>query len=480
MAALQRLRVPSQNGEVLAVPGFKAIPSLIEQNRRQLNRSDVKICSLPLNEFRAIARSEVLALSESPQEPSGPLIVTGHQPELSHPGVWVKNFVLNGLARKVGGIPLNLIVDNDTLKTAALHFPAFQSGDPFSVHQESLAFDAAQGELPYEDRQVFDEQIFHSFPERAKKHWQNWGYQPLLPRVWKNDRTIGDAFVSARRGCERAWGCRNLELSVSRLSQTRSFGQFAKHIFDDLSRFREVYNAAIMSYRRANHLKSHSHPAPELAKDEAPFWEQTSVNGGRKRATTSSDIHALRPRALTLTLFARLCVADFFIHGIGGGKYDAVTDQIIRDYFGIEPPAYQVVSATLQLPLPNFPTTAESVRQAERNLRDLKWNPQYYIDPKMAGRSIAVQLLAEKEKLIRSEPSLRDHQGRREWFRSFQRVTEQLRSFVSQQIPQVEELVRRRRAELEANRILQRRDYAWVLYPEQVLRPFLQQFLNLD
>jgi len=61
------------------------------------------------------------------------------------------------------------------------------------------------------------------------------------------------------------------------------------------------------------------------------------------------------PRALTLTLFARLILGDFFIHGIGGGKYDEVTDQIIRDYFGIDPPAFQVVSGTLHLPFPKFP-----------------------------------------------------------------------------------------------------------------------------
>ena len=88
--------------------------------------------------------------------------------------------------------------------------------------------------------------------------------------------------------------------------------------------------------------------------------------------------------------------------------------------------------------------------------------------------------MAEKERLIGSEPSLGDHPARRKWFRSLQQVTERLRAFVSQQIPLVEELVRRGRAELAANRILQRRDYAWVLYPEQVLRPFLQKFLNLN
>ena len=60
----------------------------------------------------------------------------------------------------------------------------------------------------------------------------------------------------------------------------------------------------------------------------------------RERASADSDVNNLRPRALTLTLFARLCLGDFFIHGIGGGKYDEVTDAIIRDYFGVEPPAY--------------------------------------------------------------------------------------------------------------------------------------------
>jgi hypothetical protein len=483
MAAQQRFRVPNRNGEVLAVPGFEAIPKLIEENRRRLNRTDAVIGGLSLGEFRASARSEVLALSETtvanlPDFSAAPLILTGHQPELSHPGVWVKNFVLNGLSRKVGGIPLNLIVDNDTLKTTSLHFPVFHTGDASSVHQESLAFDVNKGDMPYEDRQVIDEDLFRCFPERSKEFWQNWGYEPLLPRVWRNDRKIGDAFVAARLNCERAWGCQNCEVLVSRLSQTASFRRFIEHILEDLPRFQRAYNEAIQNYRRVNRIKSRSHPAPELTSGEAPFWERTGMNGQRRRANTSSNIHSLRPRALTLTLFARLCVADFFIHGIGGGKYDEVTDRIIRDYFGVEPPAYQVLSATLQLPLPCFPTKAEGLQKAERLLRDLHWNPQRYIDSRQA--SIEVQLSAEKEQLIRNEPPLKDHPARVEWFRSLKQVNERLRPFAKEKIPEVEECVRQNQAELEANRVLQRRDYAWVLYPETTLRPFLQQFLNIE
>ena len=47
------------------------------------------------------------------------------------------------------------------------------------------------------------------------------------------------------------------------------------------------------------------------------------------------------PACLTLTLFTRLGFADGFIHGIGGGKYDEVTDDIVRRFFRLDPPGTQ-------------------------------------------------------------------------------------------------------------------------------------------
>jgi len=56
------------------------------------------------------------------------------------------------------------------------------------------------------------------------------------------------------------------------------------------------------------------------------------------------------PRALTLTAFFRLLLADQFVHGIGGGRYDQVTDRLIASHFGVEPPAFSVTTATLYFP----------------------------------------------------------------------------------------------------------------------------------
>jgi hypothetical protein len=393
--------------------------------------------------------------------------------------VWVKNFALNGLARQLDAIPLNLIVDNDTIKSCSLRVPTFQEGDPASVHPEAVPFDVDRGESPYEDREILDQALFRSFPERVASLRRSWGYEPLLANVWRDAETLAGAFIAARQNSEKAWGCENYELRVSQLAQTEAFACFARHIFSDLPRFREIYNVAIQSYRHRNRLRSRNHPAPELQTDEAPFWVRTGNSHPRERATASSSVQSLRPRALTLTLFVRVCLGDFFIHGIGGGKYDEVTDQIIQSYFGLAVPAYQVLSATLYLPLPTFPASGNDVRAASRLRRELDWNPQRHLTHTQLREPALAQLVSEKERLVREEPSPTDADGRRNWFRALHQITVRMRPYVANMISPADEEVIRLQTEVMANTVLRRRDYAWPLYPEATLRPFLQQFLNL-
>jgi hypothetical protein len=477
---MSRLRAPGNTGEVLAIPGFDALPALVEENRSKLDRDDVRICEFSLRELRSLARREVLTSASDAADYDKPLLVSGHQPELSHPGVWVKNFALNCLARKLDGIPLILVVDNDTLKSTSLHFPVL-SDCGLKVHLESIPFDIFAGEVPYEDREILDSKVFAEFFPRACAIWRNWGYRPLLADAWQyvdpsGHLPIGDQFARLRRRYEVEWGCRNREMSVALLSETVAFRQFATHILVDLPRFREVYNAAICAYRKANSVRSVNHPAPELAEGEAPFWVHTA-HGRRERATPDSDVRKLRPRALTLTLFARVCLGDFFIHGIGGGKYDEVTDSIIRDYFGLEPPAYQVLSATLHLPLPGFPSTNDDLKRAEHLVRDLKWNPQRHLSAEQQRDPANEFLIQAKCGLVEREPPLTYNKARRRWYRELSEVTAQLRACVADQIQVAELEVSHTRAEVVANEVLRRRDYAWVLYPEETLKPFLRGFL---
>src|SRR5947209_8757356 len=122
MADQRRLHAPEGDGEILAVPPLREAAALIERNAELLQHSPIAILGRPVAELRRAAFPEITAVADAyaaslglPQGDKGSrpgFIVTGHQPELFHPGVWVKNFAAYGLARRTGLTPLNLVVDS--------------------------------------------------------------------------------------------------------------------------------------------------------------------------------------------------------------------------------------------------------------------------------------------------------------------------------------------------------------------------------
>jgi hypothetical protein len=516
---VSRYRAPAEDGGLLIDPPLSEIGRQLECNSK-LTSSSVRIADLPLAEFRQQAAKEVLAAARAylaeGSEPAPPtatrLLVAGHQPDFFHPGVWIKKFVLHALATRHGLAPLNLVVDNDTAKSADIHVPVV-AHDPDDVKSIALPYDRPAGDQPHEDHRVVDRTLFDSFPDRLATHTRDWGFEPLARRIWPmigaeldRDTTLGTAVSRVRRSLEREWGVTNFELPVSRLAQTEAFARFVFMVLTELPRFQEAYNASIREYRTKNRLRSRNHPAPGLDakadRIEAPFWVWRTGEPRRqrlfvRRTGNGLTLHAgerligecapstgsfltcwpairahgwkIRPRALTLTLFARVCLGVGFIHGIGGGKYDEVTDSIIRRFFQIEPPGYAVVSATLRLPLQRFPATEATLHAAERRLRDLLWNPQRL--PTTRGR--LPELVFEKERLVEDEPPSRI--DRRGWFRHLQQLTRDMRSAVASEIDTTERELNRIRAELAANEILNSREYAWPLFPEDVLRSFFQR-----
>ncbi len=70
--------------------------------------------------------------------PEGLIFLAGHQPELFHPGVWLKNFALGGLARRHHATAINLVIDSDTTKSLGLRVPG---GSPDRPGVELICFD---------------------------------------------------------------------------------------------------------------------------------------------------------------------------------------------------------------------------------------------------------------------------------------------------------------------------------------------------
>ena len=501
-----RFRAPTGDGELLAVPPLSEIAAQCDANARLLNSSRVILGRTPLAEIRLAAIPEVLAASRAYLLESNVvapafqtrLLLAGHQPEFFHPGVWVKNFAVNGIAQKHGLAPLNLVVDNDTVKGTTIRVPVVAE-QPGGVTFQTIPFDDLHAELPYEEHHAPNLALFDSFPSRVKSLSQNWGFEPIVFECWRalqaeHDRGVHlwEAVSRLRRGLERRWGVNNFELPVSRLAETQAFSEFVWAIIENLPSFVESYNGAIQTYRTVHRLRSRNHPAPELERKgewiESPFWIWRTDAPKRERlfarrieggieyqagertigrqmpATLKSAGWKVRPRALALTLFVRLCLADGFIHGIGGGKYDEVTDTIIERFFGLEPPAYAVASATLRLPLARFPATKDDQQLWQRRVREWEWNPQR--EEEVQARHLL--LVARKQELIAKEPIAKG--DRRRWFRELQQVTRELQIPLEARIQEGRTKERLLESQLAANAILGSREFAWLLFPERKLR----------
>jgi hypothetical protein len=526
----RRLSAPRQDGAVVAEPPLAQAGQLLVANRQRLASAGPDLMGRPWAELRRDARAATVALAREylrrsgepvPSFPDGSLVMAGHQPELFHPGVWAKNFALHTVAREHEAAALNLVVDNDTAKATALHLPDGHEDDGAQV--VSVPFDQWKGEVPYEERRVFDEALFASLPERARPITSRWRFEPMLAGFWAEvlrqaGRTplLGERFAAARRTFERGWGCHNLEVPLSLICRSEPFAWFVCHLLADLERFHAVYNACVRDYRRLYHIRSRNHPVPELAAQdgwlEVPLWAwhadrpqrarlfaRPSASGlelriGEERGPmlpwpASGDPVAavaawqgldrqgikVRCRALTNTLYARYFLADLFIHGIGGGKYDELTDEIARRFYGVELPGFLVLSATLLLPFGARPTAAEERRRLSQHLRDLHWNPQRHLDGAAATDPVLRGLTADKDIWIARRPET--HAGRRERFHRLHELTARLRCYVADDADALRRELERRDREWRSAEVLRRRDYPFCAYPAAQLYAFCRRFL---
>src|SRR5262245_17587431 len=440
----RRLRAPQDDGAALVDPPLDQLPNVVKRNEESSRRHSGDILGLSLDRLRLEARRELfeqaVQFTEAHRDigfvnppPSGPMIIAGHQPELFHPGVWFKDFLLSALAARTTGVGINLIVDSDTVRSTAIRVPV--CGDNQAVI-ENVPFDASGAAIPFEERPVLDTWLFESFGQRVMAACEicrisgNGPYRLLIDDLWKAAvpyaRTargagrLGLALAEARHWVEWKLGLQTLEVPLSRVAQTRSFRRVVLHLLSTLPQLWRTYNSCLQEYRSVNHIRSSTHPVPGLAEQddwlEAPFFVWTKEDPRRRhlfvrRQTDSlliSDLQdwrlglelgpdgspdraidqlaaaesrgiKIRPRALITTMYARLLLSDLFIHGIGGAKYDELTDLIIRRFFGIEPPAYVTATATFRLPIDRPNVSIEDVRNAVRRIRETRYRPESFL-----------------------------------------------------------------------------------------------------
>ena len=518
----RRVRAPAEDGEVLIDPPSAQVGELLRANAAALNAS-IQIAGQPLARLRAQAREDLLAAAlaytrgyRDVPEPSGgdaPLFMGGHQPQLFHPGVWYKNFLLSRLAREQRGVAINLAIDNDVVKSASIRVPG---GSATSPTVESISYDATFTELPFEERRIQDLELFASFGDRVEEMMGQLVADPLVKAFWplvvaraRATDKLGESMAQARHQLEGQWGAMTLEVPQSAVCGLTAFQEFAAHLLAELPRFVEVHNGTLADYRRVHRLRNAAHPIPDLVRQddwlEAPFWiwdrdnpqrrrlfvrttgdaqveltdragwqERVSVQSGEGVADLLKRGIKLRTRALTTTLFARLLLADMFVHGIGGAKYDQITDVLLAEFYGVIPPGFMIATATLRLPIPRARATLADERRIDEQLRQLTFQPDRFVEQFSAecgDKSDSQQWLSQKREWIDAPVTLESSRTR---CRAIRAANEHLQPCVAKLR---ESLLRERAAIHEAVRVeavLGSREYAFCLHPESALRDLMQ------
>lgn len=389
-------KAPADEGRILLWPTWTQLVRQTQGNHSAMGAATACLQHVPLRRLRAAAREE---LGHGPAD--RPLIATGHQTELYHPGVWVKQVLVHVLAEHLQGSAFHFAIDTDAPKHLQLRWPQYSAPitddpqlssapwcgllqSPTAAHLEVLSQDLAQAKWPFVP-------LAGDFLGDCRE---------LLPR----QPLLGGLLTAALAKLDQQLGLHRQNVLGSAQWLSLPYLVFLHHILARAGEFAGIYNQALADYRREHKLHGAVRPWPNLqvAADaiEVPFWRDT--RGARGRATvqrrggqwvlSADDDQAfvlqpgadgwqaaenlrqflqtarmtLCPRALTLTMYLRLLVVDQFVHGIGGGRYDQVTDQVIQQFAGLAAPGFSVTTATLYFP------TAHALRRPDLALLQLR------------------------------------------------------------------------------------------------------------
>lgn len=538
----QPMHVPRADRQALIHPPLSSVSELLGSNRAEfVSYGDVLIAGQSLAEARAGTQSDLLRTAiaytrsyrdlpdfvpklkrQSTESGSCSILLSGHQPELFHPGVWFKNFALSVLGQQQQAVPINLVIDSDAVKQTSIAVP---TGAVSAPHREYVAYDKSARELPHEERRVLDPELFSSFGHRAaetigslitdpliKEYW------PLVKEQWQSDKPLGESLAQARHRLEGNWGLQTLEVPQSHVCRLPGFHLFTAHLLAHSSRLFDFYNQSLAEYRQVHRLRTAAQPLPDLVLQddwrEMPYWCWTKEDPQRRplfvrrsgkemiltnRAGWESRIDCgaepsfhtldnlmklqkqgvkLRTRALATTMFARLILSDLFLHGIGGAKYDQVTDRLIGLLFDLPAPKYLTLTATVKLPIDRPHVEPADATTLRVQLRDLRFNPERYIHQEPFSTPVAKEeaqtLIAEKQRWIKTEQTPQNASARHFEIR---KASASLQTFV---VSQQEKLLAEQQqlaAQLQAESVLGSREFSFCLYEATTLRDQLLEFL---
>ncbi|RIL04462.1 MAG: hypothetical protein DCC75_12605 [Proteobacteria bacterium] len=362
-------------------------------------------------ELRTIASERGLSFAARPPHP-GPdgssIIMAGHQPVNFHAGLIQKVNTLCRIAEETDSLALHVIIDTDEGLGGEIAFPLLRNGVYF-VSSVALAEGPAlflEQTISSESKQaVLIEQV-RSALKLCRLEQALFGlarYAEVMAKL-AGCRLSHAASISRRIFSDPS---NYSEVPLSYLIGTSAI----RGLFLDLVRtdtdLHQIYNRVLEEYRVSHKIKNRANPFPNLTVRgkslELPFW--VIPGSGRRAPLFTGDkipeSALVAPKGAITTLLLRYFVADLFIHGLGGERYDTFTDILAQQLLTAETLSFGVTSATRYLFEEQIESYEEALRWKER-LRSASSHLQEFLGMGYFSREneVSLQELADSREAL--------------------------------------------------------------------------------
>lgn len=436
-----------------------------------------------------------------------PIVMTGHQPVIFHPGLAFKYQIAEKVASDCNAIGVSVTIDTDRGDSGQFTYP-HRSNDPtdFPVCREVQSI-ASSHNLYAHGRLRPAEEIVSTAAEVLKNLEGLPGpvdvqttrdvfsaYEKLA--VAKCSSAEANTILRTSHGI----GERLLEIPLSAIASFPETLTLTADILKQSQRFVSVYNSTLAMFREEHGIRNAANPFPSLKVDgercELPFWLVDHDNRVRHVLEVEHDGDVTRliandqtidtftgsissdaleplllqniqlvPRGALITSFLRLLFSDLFVHGVGGARYDQFTDEFIRTWWNCEPPAFTLATAS-RFAFPKQKQKLARLQTLKDNLRDMQFNPQRHFGQNVFSPDLESQLQllsAQKLALVAKLKEAKSKgQPAGEFGQQIQKITEQIKAEVSASFE--DELQQLERLTPEQIDTVNSRTYPWFFF----------------
>lgn len=324
-----------------------------------------------------------------------PVVMTGHQLVVWHPGILAKLFAAQALGKRADAPIAWVGVDQDSELASDIRFPAAQPDGGLSVHTYRLraqaAGDIAAASLPSAapNAPEVPDGVLPSVRDGLHAIHQAWTRYAAAP-------TAASQSLAALQGLLAPHAHGAIAFPATSIARTQLFRDVVSRLREDATRCVNLYNAAVAANPAAQMTPLRVSPdAVEL-----PLWALEP--GKPRRRVFAADLdgippESLAPRALLMTGLLRWAACDLFIHGTGGTIYDTITEQWLGEWLGAKLAPTVMATADLLLPLQPPGITPRSVADAHWKAHKAAHDPAIVGDAAAAGAKRAlVERIAQR------------------------------------------------------------------------------------